>query len=136
MAKKRELPILFVVQIGESDFERYVIEDQQDRVWTGERFDSQGAALFARHNDAATETQNILKQNFKGVEPQRFVVPLYVEVLSHAGPVAVAEVAQYLSSSSRLHLDTTEHGNGPGDSLALPWIDWSRIKPIKEFPHD
>lgn len=133
MAKKR-LPILYVVQVGESEFERYVIEDQQKQVWTGKQFDSQGGALFARHNDAATEAQVILKKSFKGVEPQRFVVPLYVEVLSHAGPVAVAEVAQYLSSSSRLYIDTTEHGNGPGDSLVLPWIDWSRIKPIKEFP--
>lgn len=135
MAKK-QLPILYVVQIGSEEFQRYVIEDQQDRVWTGERFDSQGAALFARHNDAATETQNILKRNFNGVEPQRFVVPLYVEVLSHAGPVPLADVAEYLSRGSRLFLDTTEHGNGPGNALVLPWIDWSRIKPIKEFPHE
>ena len=136
MAKKRELPILYVVQIGSDEFQRYLIRDQEERVWTGNQFDSEGGALFARHNDAATEAQAILKKSFKGVGPQRFVVPLYVEVLSHAGPVPLAEVAQYLSSSSRLHLDTTEHGNGPGDSLALPWIDWSRIKPIKEFPHD
>lgn len=136
MAKKRELPTLYVVQIGESGFERFVIEDEQDRVWTGERFDSQGAALFARHNDAATEAQTILKANFKGVEPQRFVVPLYVEVLNHDGPVPVTEIAQYLSNGAKLYLDTTENGNGPGDSLVLPRIEWHRIKNIKEFPHD
>lgn len=136
MAKKRELPILYVVQIGSDEFQRYLIRDQEERVWTGNQFDSEGGALFARHNEAAIEAQNILKQNFKGVEPQRFVVPLYVEVLSHAGPVPLAEVAEYLSRGSRLYIDTTEHGNGPGDSLVLPWIDWSRIKPIKESPHD
>lgn len=136
MAKKRELPTLRVVQIGNEEFERYLIEDQEERVWTGERFDSDGGALFAKHNDAATEAQNILKANFKGVEPQRFVVPLYVEVLNHAGPVPVAEVAKYLSLGSRLYIDTTEHGNGPDDSLVLPWIEWHRIKPIKEFPHE
>lgn len=130
------LPILYVIQTGEPEFQRYVIGDQQERVWTGERFASQGAALFARHNDAATEAQNILKRNFDGVEPQRYVVPLYVEVLNHAGPVLTIEIAQYLSDVSRLHLNTTEHGNGPGDALVLPWIDWNRIKPIKEFPHD
>lgn len=126
MAKK-QLPILYVVQIGESDFERYVIEDQQDRVWTGEQFDTQGAALFARHNDAAIEAQAILKKNFNGVEPQRYVVPLFVEVYSHEGPVPLADVAEYLSNASRLYISTTDHGNGPGDSLVLPWIDWSRI---------
>ena len=136
MAKKRELPPLFVVQIGESHYERFVIADDQDRVWTGEHFDSQGAALFARHNDAATEAQTILKANFKGVEPQRFVVPLYVEVLNHAGPVPMNEIAQYLSHGARLYLNTTENGNGPGDSLVLPRIEWHRIKKIKEFPHD
>lgn len=130
------LPILYVVQIGESEFQRFVIEDEQDRVWTGERFESGGGALFAKHNDAATEAQNILKANFKGVEPQRFVVPLYVEVLNHAGPVPVAEIAHYLSSGARLYLDTTEHGNGPGDSLVLPRIEWHRMRPIKESPNE
>lgn len=130
------LPILYVVQTSESHFERFVIEDQHDRVWTGERFDSQGAALFARHNDAATEAQAILKRSFDGVKPQRFVVPLYVEVLNHAGPVPVAEIAQYLSKASRLYVNCTEHGNGPGDSLVLPWIEWSRIKPVKDFPNE
>ena len=132
MAKKR-LPILHVVQVGESEFERYVIEDQQNQIWTGKQFDSTGGALFASHNDAAIEGQNILRRNFKGAEPQRFVVPLYVEVLNHGGPVPVAEIAKYLSRGSRLFLDTTAHGNGPSNSLVLPWIDWSRIK---EFPHE
>jgi hypothetical protein len=134
MAEKRQLPTLYVVQIGNDEFERYLIRDQEERVWTGEQFDAQGAALFARHNDAAVEAQHILKRTFDGVEPQRFVVPLYVEVLSHAGPVPVAEIAEYLSRGSRLYLDTTENGNGPGDALVLPRIEWHRIEQIKEFP--
>jgi hypothetical protein len=135
MADRRELPILYVVLAGSSDeFPRFTILDAQDRPWNGQEFGPTGV-LYARHNDAATDAQNILRSHFDG-EPQRFVVPLYVEVLSHAGPVAVAEVAQYLSSSSRLYLDTTEHGNGPGDALVLPRIEWSRIKQIKEFPHE
>lgn len=133
--RKRPL-ILYVVQVGNNEFQRYLIEDQEKRVWTGEQFDAQGAALFARHNDAAIAAQNILKKNFEGIEPQRFVVPLYVEVLNHTGPVTLVDVARYLSASSSLCLNTDDHGNGPGDALALPWIDWSRIKPIKEFPHD
>ena len=127
MAEKQQLPTLYVVQIGNDEFERFVIEDQQDRVWTGKRFDSEGGALFAKHNDAAVESQNILRSHFKG-EPQRYVVPLYVEVYSHAGPVNVAEVAKYLSEASRLYLNTTDHGNGPSDSLVLPRIEWHRMK--------
>lgn len=127
MAEKRQLPTLYVVQIGNDEFERFVIEDQQDRVWTGKRFDSEGGALFAKHNDAAVESQNILRSHFKG-EPMRYVVPLFIEVYSHGGPVNVADVAQYLSGASRLYIDTTEHGNGPDDALVLPRIEWHRIK--------
>ena len=132
----KQLPILYVVQVGESDFQRFFIEDQKNRVWTGERFDMQGAALFARHNDAAVEAQNILKKNFDGMKPQRYVVPLCVEVYGHAGPVPLADVAEYLSNASRLYLNTTDHGNGPGDSLVLPIIEWHRMRPIKESPHE
>ena len=133
MAEKQQLPTLYVVQIGNDEFERYLIEDQEERVWTGKQFDSEGGVLFARHNDAAVESQNILRSHFKG-EPQRYVVPLYTEVYSHAGQVNVADVAQYLSVASRLYINTTEHGNGPDDALVLPRIEWHRIKQIKGVP--
>jgi hypothetical protein len=132
----KKLPILQVIEAN-SPYERYVIQDQRHRVWTGERFSSvHGPTLYARHNDAATDAQNILKKKFNGVETVKYVVPLFVEVHSH-GPVIVDQVAKYLSDASRLFVDTTKHGNGPGDStLVLPWIDWSRIEQMKEFPND
>lgn len=135
MAKKRELPILYVVQVGESEFQRYMIEDHEDRVWNGKQFGSEGAVLFARHNDAATDAQNILRSHFDG-EPQRYIVPCCVEVYSHGGPVPVAEIAEYLSKASRLYINNSEHGNGPGDALVLQRIEWHRIKQIKESPND
>ena len=128
MADKRELPILYVVLAGSSDeFPRFTILDAEDRPWNGQEFGPTGV-LYARHNDAATDAQNILRSHFDG-EPQRYIVPLFVEVYSHADPVPLADVAEYLSASSKLYINTTEHGNGPGNSLVLPWIDWSRIKP-------
>jgi hypothetical protein len=135
MAIKR-LPILRVVQIGNDEFERYLIEDQKSRkVWNGQRFKPEGGTLYADHNAAATDVQTILRKNFEGVEPQRYVVPVCIEVFSHE-PVPVAQVAQYLSRVSRLFLNTTDHGNGPGSSLVLPRIEWHRIEPSKESPHE
>ena len=78
---------------------------------------------------------DILKQKFGGAETVKYVVPLFVEVHSH-GPVIVSEVAKYLSQSARLYIDTTEHGNGPSNSLVLPRIEWHRIEQMKEFPSD
>lgn len=136
MARKQKLPILSIMQVGSDEFERFLIKDEQERVWTGERFGSDGGVLYAHQNQALSDTHDILRQSSKGVEPQRLVVPVYVDVLNHSGPVPLAEVAQYLSTGARLYLDTREHGNGPGDSLVLPRIEWHRIKKIKKFPHD
>lgn len=46
------------------------------------------------------------------------------------------DIARYLSQVSRLYLNTEDHSNGPGNSLVLRWIEWSRIKPIREFPNE
>lgn len=135
MAKKQQLPILRLVKTQNSGFERYWIEDQDDRVWTGKRFDSMGKALYANINDAAKDAQKILKSHFESVEPQRLVVPLFVEVYSH-DPASVAEIANYLSRSTRLQVDSHDYGNGPGSSLVLPWIEWHRITVVKEFPNE
>lgn len=127
MAKKQKLPTLYVTLAGSSvEFPRFTILDAQDRLWNGQEFGPTGV-LYANHNAAAVDAQNILRSHFDG-EPQRYIVPLCIEVYSHAEPVNVADVAQYLSGASRLYVNTTEHGNGPGDSLVLPWIEWHRIE--------
>ncbi len=126
MEKKQQLPILSIVPTGTPQFRRFKIADDKDRLWTGTAFGTTGV-LYAKHNDAAIDIQNILKGHFTGVEPDRYVVPLFVEVYSHE-PVPVAFVAKHLSVASRLYLNTPEHGNGPGSSLILPRIEWHRIK--------
>jgi hypothetical protein len=126
MEKKRKLPILSIVRAGPAQFERFQIADDKNRLWTGQEFGTSGV-LFAHHNQAAIEIQSILKGQFEGLEPDRYMVPLFVEVFSDE-PVPVALVAQYLSRASKLYLNTPQYGNGPGSSLVLPWIEWHRIK--------
>ena len=131
----KKLPILRVVET-DGPFNRFVIEDQKNRVWTGERFSRVlKPTLYADHNAACSDVQGILKSNFVGVETVKYVVPLFVEVHSHE-PVKGAEVAKYLSQAARLFIDTTNHGNGPGSSLVLPRIEWHRMEQMKEFPND
>ena len=131
MEKKRVLPVLRVMQIGSDEFKRFLIEDQKSqKVWTGDRFSTlHKPTIYADHNAAATEVQNILKKTFVGVEPQRYVVPVCIEVFSHS-EVPMNNVAMYLSRVSQLVLNTTDHGNGPGSSLVLPRIEWHRIEKI------
>lgn len=134
MASKR-LPILRVVQVGNDDFQRYQITDDQEQLWNGEQFNPENGVLYADHNVACTDVQSILKKNFEGVKAVKYVVPLYVEVFSNE-PVSLNDVAVYLSKASRLFLDTTEHGNGPDNSLVLSWIEWNDIKQMKERSND
>ena len=128
MANQR-LPILRVVQVGNDDFNRYHIANEQEQLWNGQQFQPDRGILYADHNVACTDVQSILRKNFEGVKPVKYVVPLTIEVFSNE-PVPVNDVAMYLSKASRLFLNTTDHGNGPGSSLVLPQIEWHRIKQI------
>jgi len=134
MAKRHKLPVLAVVQVGSDEFVRFEIRNEQDRVWNGNQFGSGTGVLYAHQNNAASDSQDILRQNFKGMNPQRLVVPLYVDVFSHDGPVPLTEVAEYLSLASKLFIDSLKHGHGPGDSLVLTRIEWSRIRAVSEVP--
>ncbi len=134
MGNERQLPVLYVVESVPPDFQRWMISDDRDRLWSGQEF-GQNGVLYARHNDAAVDAQNILRGHFGGIQSVKYIVPLFVESLSHK-PLPVAEVAQYLSRASRLYLNTSEHGNGPGDSLVLPRIEWNRIEKVKGFPSE
>lgn len=129
----QKLPILTVMRT-QTEFPRFLIQDDNERVWTGERFHANGAALFANQNDACLEVHSILKRHFDGIEPKRYVVPCFIEVFSEE-LVSEVEVASFLSKATRLELHTNEYGNGPNNSLVLPVIDWKRIEEIKEMPN-
>jgi hypothetical protein len=122
----RKLPILSVVRTGSPEFERYLIEDDQCRLWTGEEFGDAGI-LYAARNHAIGDVHSILKSHFD-TPPVRYEAPVVIEVY---GDVPVEKVALYLSQASRLHLATSKFGNGPGSSLVLPTIEWSGIKPLE-----
>ena len=132
MSGKR-LPILTVYRCGKQ-FERFIIQDDERRVWTGEQFGSGRAALFASQSDACFKVHDILKNQFVGIEPKRYVVPCFVGVFSDE-PVSEVDVARFLSQATKLSLRTNEFGNGPNNCLVLPVIDWKRIEHIEEFPN-
>lgn len=130
---EQQLPILTVVQTSDQ-FERFYIQDEKDRFWTGSEFQSgpQRPTLYADDFEVCSTVHRILKGYFPDVEPVRYVVPMVVEVFSHE-PVHVSDIAQYLSGAARLQMDLPKHGNGPGSSLVLPRIDWHRIE--REAPN-
>ena len=92
MANQR-LPILRVVQVGNDDFNRYHIANEQEQLWNGQQFQPERGILYADHNVACTDVQSILKKNFEGVKAVKYVVPLTIEVFSNE-PVTMNDVGR------------------------------------------
>jgi len=128
MEQQRQLPILTVVQTSDQ-FERFYIRDEKDRLWTGGEFQPgpQRPTLYADDFEVCSTVHRILKGYFPDVEPFSYVVPMVIEVYSHE-PLPMSEVAQYLSRTARLQMNLPQNGNGPGNSLVLPRIDWHRME--------
>ena len=59
MASQR-LPILRFVQVGNDDFNRYQIADEQEQLWNGEGFESEKGILDADHNVACTDVHPMI----------------------------------------------------------------------------
>lgn len=130
-----KLPIL-EIQPLQGVVDRFFIQNDKGEVWNGIEFVSKGRSkLFADFQDAAVETQVILKKLFDGHGSVKFVVPVFVEVFSN-GMVYPEDIANYLSNACRLQVNTHEHGHGPQDSLVTTKIDWGRIEQMKEFPDE
>lgn len=141
----KQLPILTVFETGKVGFERFYIEDDQGRVWTGDKFevpvhpilDNDGYGpkplLYNNRVEVRQSVHAIMKSHFPNVAPVKYVVPVFVEVYSLV-PLDVSEVAQYLSNTASLQMNTPLNGNGPGDSLVLPAIMWHRIEEISDLP--
>lgn len=131
MDQRQQLPILAVVQTNAS-FQRFFIEDEQERVWTGRKFDTDGPpALFATQFAVRSAYHEILKGYFPGVQSVKYIVPLTVEVYSHQ-PLHISHVAKYLADAASLQMNTPVNGHGPGNSLVLPRIEWHQIDEVKE----
>ena len=120
------IPILGVCQ-NSGPFDRFVI-----REWNGSEFvEFQGSELYDNPNKAMLDVRKILIDKVGNVKPVRYVVPLYVDVFSHQR-IDMYHVAEYLSRSATLQVDTTLHGNGYKSSLILPTVEWKYMQPVKE----
>ena len=129
---------LSVVHMDENaTFPRFVIEDQEGRVWNGEEFvaDRSKGELYAETEDACVKLQEILKRDLSERVLIRFTAPVVIEV--YADPDAIVnplEIAAWLSKTCRLQMNTSENGLGPDNSVVLPAIYFHRIEVCHEEP--
>jgi len=130
--------LLKVVHMDENAaFPRFVIEDQDGRVWNGADFvpNRSKGELYADTEDACAILQEILKRDLGQRVLIRFTVPVIIEV--YADPDAIVnpfDIAAWLSKFFGHDTTTTENGLGPGNSVVLPVIYWHRIEVCHEEP--
>jgi hypothetical protein len=125
-------PALIAVPFIESQWLRYVIQDERERYWTGKGFsNNQRQALTYADSLAVTQDmRRILRRRCKGLVRYRFVVPVMIDVYAN-GPIDQEEMAWFLSQNCLVSMSRLGTGEGPGDSVVLPLVDWNKMKMLK-----
>ena len=122
-------PALVAVPLIESQWLRYVIQDERERYWTGRGFskDQRKALTYADSLVVSQDMRRILKKRCKGLTRYRLVAPVTIDVYSD-GPIDQEEMAWFLSQNCFVSMNRLGTGEGPGESVVLPLVDWNRMK--------
>ena len=112
----------------ESNWVRYIIQNEKMHYWTGRGFtrDPQKALAYADENVIATGMRRILKRRCNGLVRYRFVAPVMVDVYA-MGPIDHEEIAWFLTQNSFVSMDGLGTGVGPNDSVVLPVVEWQKL---------
>lgn len=100
---------------GPSQFERFVIADQNTRFWTGsdwsEPNDAGEAYLYASPEIALEDMHRLLVVRHGDKPVRRFMVPVYVEIHSD-GEMTPSQVQEWLAEATRVVM-TPHRTTGP-----------------------
>ena len=128
----KQKPALSAVGFMESDFVRYVIQNEKGKFWTGRGFtkDQRRALAYADENVIARDMRRILKRRCKELIRYRFVAPMLIDVYAE-GQIDQEEMAWFLSQNVFVSMDGLGTGVGPGESVVLPLVDWKKLRMMK-----
>jgi hypothetical protein len=121
----------FIATRGSPEFPRFLIVEPHGQVWSGTLwtpYEREGL-LFADSDEAATESQNLLReQHIDRPHHAEYLVPILIEVLSDE-PMSKEAVVSWLRKALRFEINYAEHGTGPTDgSCVLLGLQWWKIK--------
>jgi hypothetical protein len=125
-------PALSAVGFMESEFVRYVIQDEKGRFWTGNGFtkDQRKALAYADENVIARDMRRILKCRCKRLIRYRFIAPVLIDVYA-GGPIDQEEMGWFLSQNVFVSMDGLGSGIGPGEAVVLPLVVWKSLRMLK-----
>jgi hypothetical protein len=126
-------PALVAVPFIESQWLRYIIQDERERYWTGRSFskDQRRALTYADSLVVTQDMRRILKRLCSGLIRYRLIAPVVIDVYAD-GPIDQEEMAWFLSQNCFVSMSRLGTGEGPGDSVVLPLVDWKKLRMVKE----
>ncbi len=125
-------PTLAAIPFIESQWLRYIIQDERERYWTGRGFsnDQRKAVTYADSLVVTQDMRRILKRRCKGLIRYRLVASVMIDVYAD-GPINQEEMAWFLSQNCFVSMGQLGTGEGPGNSIVLPLVDWNNMKIVK-----
>ena len=110
--------ILSVLTIGTPEHPRYVISDQYLRFWEGDGWTEQknqfDAQLFSCQQSALHKVHDLLLATHSNLPVRHYSAPLRIDLYSQK-PISIRDLQAWLLKSTKIIVDTTNHGNGPID---------------------
>ena len=76
------------------------------------------------------DMRRILKSRCKGLIRYRLIAPVMIDVYAD-GPIDQEEMAWFLSQNCFVSMNRLGTGEGPGESVVLPLVDWQKTKMMK-----
>ncbi len=128
----KKKPALVAVPFMESQWLRWIIQDERERYWTGKGFskDERKGLTYADSVAVTQDMRRILGKRCKGLTRYRLVVPVTIDVYA-VDPIDQEEMAWFLSQNCFVSMSRLGTGEGPGESVVLPLVDWSKLKMMK-----
>ncbi len=128
----KKKPGLVAVPLVESQWLRWIIQDERERYWTGRGFskDQRKALTYADALVVTQDMRRILRRRCTGLIRYRLVVPVTIDVYSER-QIDEEEMSRFLSQNCFVSMSRLGTGEGPGESVVLPLVDWNKLKIVK-----
>jgi hypothetical protein len=131
--KQGRIEAMIVIRgVGLEANRRYVLLQDDGRVWTGEGWDYtiRGARTFAGLRDAREEYERLALLAHAGQPVREFEAAIRVRVFADR-PFTLEELRDYLVRATRLGLDVDANGEGPvPGSLVLQAADFDGFREV------
>ncbi len=126
-------PALVAVPFIESQWLRWIIQDERGRYWTGRGFakNQRKALTYADSLVVTQDMRRILRKRCKGLTRYRLVVPVTIDVYTD-GAIDQEKMGWFLSQNCFVSMSRLGTGEGPGESVVLPSVDWKKLKMMKD----